>query len=186
MISHTQLQQTLSQKIRRELLSGMLKQDLRFFHRPENTVGALTSRIDSHAQAVFELMGFNISLVLTNFVNVMSCSALAIAVSWKLGLVGVLAGIPPMLLSGYFRIRIETGMDIDIDRRFSKSASLASENLNAIRTVSSLAIENSVLQRYTSELDTAISSSRLPLCNIMIWFSLTQSIEYFVLALGFW
>lgn len=184
--SHMPLQQTLGQRVRRELLSGMLKQDLRFFDRPENTTGALTSRIDSHAQAIFELMGFNISLVLTNVVNVLSCSVLAIVVSWKLGLVGVFAGMPPMLLSGYARIRIETRMDADIDRKFSKSASIVSESLNAIRTVSSLAIENSVLQRYTKELDGAISSSTIPLCNMMVWFSLNQSIEYFILALGFW
>ncbi|RSL41153.1 hypothetical protein CEP53_012931 [Fusarium sp. AF-6] len=177
---------TMGQKVRRDLLSYMLKQDLRFFDRPENAVGALVSRIDSHAQAIFELMGFNISLVLNNIVNILSCSILSIAISWKLGLVGVFAGLPPMLLAGWVRIRLETKMDADIDERFSISASIASETITAIRTVSSLAIEKTVLQRYTNELDAAISGSIIPLCNMMVWFSLTQSIECFILALGFW
>lgn len=55
-----------------------------------------------------------------------------------------------------------------------------------IRTVSSLAIERRVLDRYTGELDTAIRQSTPSLFHTMIWFALTQAIEYFILALGFW
>lgn len=168
------------------MFASMLRQDLAFFDRPENTVGALTSRIDSYAQSIFELMGFTIAIISMALVSVFVCSILSIAFSWKLGLVGVCAGIPPMLLAGYARIRLETKMDADIDSKFSKSASIASETVTAIRTVSSLAIEDDVLQRYTTELDTAISGSKASLFTIMIWFSLTQSIEYFILALGFW
>jgi ATP-binding cassette subfamily B (MDR/TAP) protein 1 len=164
----------------------MLRQDLRFFDRPENTVGALVSRIDTHSQAVLELMGFNVALVLQSIINIVSSSILALAYAWKLGLVGVFAGMPPLLLAGYARIRLETKLNTDIDKRFSTSASIASESVNAIRTVSSLAIEKSILEKYTAELDSAVSSSTLPLFIMMIWFSLTQSVEFFILALGFW
>ncbi|KAK2671706.1 hypothetical protein RAB80_011785 [Fusarium oxysporum f. sp. vasinfectum] len=178
--------QTFAQRIREDLFSSIIRQDLAFFDRPENTVGALTSRIDSYAQAIFELMGFTIAIITMALVSVFVCGILSIAFSWKLGLVGVCAGIPPMLIGGYARIRLETKMDADMDANFSTSASLASETVTAIRTVSSLAIEQNVLRRYTSELDTAINRSRSPLFQIMIWFSLTQSIEYLILALGFW
>ncbi|KAJ6441525.1 multidrug resistance protein 3 [Purpureocillium lavendulum] len=180
------ISQALAQRVRRDMLSAMLRQDLRFFDRPENTVGALISRIDSHAQAIFELMGFSIALIVIFIVMIIACGVLSIATSWKLGLVGVCAGIPPMVLAGYIRIRTETKMDHDIDSRFSNSASVASESVNAIRTVSSLAIENTVLQRYTAELDHAISGSRPSLFTMMVFFAFTQSVEYFVLGLGFW
>ncbi|EWY85993.1 hypothetical protein FOYG_10657 [Fusarium oxysporum NRRL 32931] len=178
--------QTFAQRIREDLFSFIIRQDLAFFDRPENTVGALTSRIDSYAQAIFELMGFTIAIITMALVSVFVCGILSIGFSWKLGLVGVCAGIPPMLIGGYARIRLETKMDADMDANFSTSASLASETVTAIRTVSSLAIEQNVLRRYTSELDQAINRSRSPLFQIMIWFSLTQSIEYLILALGFW
>jgi ATP-binding cassette subfamily B (MDR/TAP) protein 1 len=164
----------------------MLRQDLRFFDRPENTVGALVSRIDTQSQAVLELMGFNVALVLQSIFNIISSGILALAYAWKLGLVGVFAGMPPLLLAGYARIRLETKLNTDIDKRFSTSASIASESVSAIRTVSSLAIEKSILEKYTAELDSAVSDSTLPLSTMMIWFSLTQSIEFFILALGFW
>lgn len=172
--------------MRRNMFTAMLRQDLLFFDRPENTVGALVSRIDSYAQSIFELMGFSIAVITISIVTVFACGVLSIATSWKLGLVGVCAGIPPMVLSGYVRIRTETKMNRIIDSRFSNSASVASESVNAIRTVSSLAIEEKVLQRYTTELDDAISSSKRSLFTMMIFYAFTQSVEYFVLGLGFW
>lgn len=176
----------MNHKYRKQIIDDMMKQDLQFFDRPENTTGALTSRADSHPQAVFELMGFNIALILVSTVGVLSCAILAIVYSWKLGLVIVLAGLPPMLLSGYARIRLEGMMETKISKMFSKSASIASEAVNAIRTVSSLAIETSVLDRYTNELDDAISTSTKPVLTIMLPFAFTQTVEYSFLALGFW
>ncbi|KAI6433293.1 hypothetical protein MCOR03_011701 [Pyricularia oryzae] len=178
--------QTLSRKVRRTLLNGYLRQDLQFFDRDENTVGALTARLDSHPQSVLELMGFNLGIMLSAMVSIVGSSILAIAVSWKLGLVGVFAGLPPLLVAGWLRIRLETKMDNTADARFSNSASLASESIMAIRTISSLATEESVLQKYTAELDRASSSLKRPLFVMMMWFAFTQAAEYFVLALGFW
>ncbi|KAF6803008.1 multidrug resistance protein 3 (p glycoprotein 3) [Colletotrichum musicola] len=178
--------QGFGHKMRKQLVNDMLKQDLQFFDRPENTTGALTSRSDSYPQAIFELMGFNIALILTSVVSVLSCSILALAYGWRLGVVIVFAGLPPMLFAGYLRIRMESAMDTKISNRFSASASIASEAITAIRTVSSLSIEKSVLERYTDELDQANSSARRPILLIMLPFAFTQSVEYWFMALGFW
>lgn len=168
------------------MFSAYLQQDLSFFDRPENTIGALTCRVESTAQSLFELMGFNISMVLLSIFNIIACSVLSITVSWRVGLVGVFAGIPPMILGGYLRFRIETKFDADTDARLLKSVSVASESVTAIRTVSSLAIETDVLRRYTNELDAAIQDSKVPLVTMMAFFAFSQSVEFFVLALGFW
>ncbi|KAH8199061.1 hypothetical protein TruAng_006799 [Truncatella angustata] len=178
--------QTMNKKFRTTILNSMLRQDIQFFDRPENTTGALTSRLDSNPQAILELMSFNMGLILINIFNVVGSSILAIAVSWKLGLVGVFAGLPPMLFAGYARIRLETRMDAGNSKRFSGSAAIASESITSIRTVSSLAIEHTMLDRYSEELGHAMRQSISPLAHMMFWFSFTQSIEYFILALGFW
>ncbi|KAE8309901.1 P-loop containing nucleoside triphosphate hydrolase protein [Aspergillus transmontanensis] len=176
----------LSRKMRREILESFLRQDLRFFDRPENTVGALISRLDSYPQAILELMGFTVAIVFMSVLNIVASSILAIVVSWKIGLVGVFAGLPPMMLGGYARVRIEAKMDDEMDKRLSASASVATETITAIRTISSLAIESTVLRKYVYELDLAIYQTSRPMFHMMTWFSLTQSGEYFVLALGFW
>jgi ATP-binding cassette, subfamily B (MDR/TAP), member 1 len=178
--------QTMNKKFRKTILDSMLRQDIQYYDRPENTTGALASRLESNPQSILELMGYNVALVLINVFNVTASSILAIVVSWKLGLVGVFAALPPMLSAGYARIRLETRMDSDTSKRFSGSAAIASEAVTAIRTVSSLAIEHSILARYSNELDHAIHESVLPLVHMMFWFSFTQAIEYFILGLGFW
>ncbi|CAI7596859.1 unnamed protein product [Penicillium glandicola] len=178
--------QTMNHKYRKQIINDMMKQDLRFFDRTENTTGALTSHADSYPRAVLELMGFNVAFILIATVSVMACSILGLVYAWKLGLVVVLAGLPPMLVSGYARIGMEAAMDQKISKLFSKSASIASEAINAIRTVSSLTIEASVLERYTQELNRAIATSRKPVLLIMLPFAFTQTVEYSFLALGFW
>ncbi|KAJ6438239.1 multidrug resistance protein [Purpureocillium lavendulum] len=178
--------QTLSHKFRRQSLDDMLRQDLQFFDRPENNTGALAGRVDANPQAILELMGFNVALIFISVLNVLVCSVLGIAYSWKLGLVVVLAGLPPMLASGWLKIRFDVKLDRDVSARHAESSAIASEAVTAIRTVSSLAIEESVLARYTAELDDAVRGSVRPLFTMMIWFALTQSLEYGFLALGFW
>ncbi|CRK24119.1 hypothetical protein BN1708_003810 [Verticillium longisporum] len=178
--------QFLNHKLRKQSLADMLRQDLQFFDRTENNTGALTGRVDSNPQAILELMGFNIALILVAVLNVASCCILAIAHDWNLGLVVVCAGLPPILTAGYLKIRFDAKLDRDMSKRYANSAAIASEAVNAIRTVSSLAIEESVLQSYTAELDWAVAESTRPMFIMMVWFALTQSIEYWFMALGFW
>ena len=164
----------------------MLRQDLQFFDRSENNTGALASRVDSNPQSILELMGFNIGLILISVLNVAACSILAIAYSWKIGLVVVFAGLPPLIGCGWLKIRFDVKLDNQLSKRYSNSSAIASEAVTAIRTVSSLAIEESVLDRYLHELDHAVSGSVWPMFTMMVWFALTQSMEYWFMALGFW
>ncbi|KAK0671252.1 P-loop containing nucleoside triphosphate hydrolase protein [Cercophora samala] len=178
--------QTLTRKLRREVFDNLLRQDIQFFDRPENSVGSLVSHVESDPQGVFELMGINVGLILISVLNLGACSLLAIAHTWKLGLVVVFAGMPPLALSGFFKIRLDVKLDQMVSKRHSKSSAIASESINAIRTVSSLALEDKVLHKYTVELDHAVAGSVKPLTLIMTCFAFSQCIEYLFMALGFW
>jgi ABC-type bacteriocin/lantibiotic exporter with double-glycine peptidase domain len=131
-------------------------------------------------------MGFNIAFILIAVLNVAACSVLGIVFAWKLGLVIVLIGLPIVVGCGWLKMLFDGRMERDISSKLSASSAIASESVTAIRTVSSLSIEGSILDRYTAELDFAISHARRPLLGAMVWFALTQSTEYLLLALGFW
>lgn len=90
-----------------------------------------------------------------------------------------------MVMGGFIRLRIDAKLDRDNSKRFSTSAAIASETVLAIRTVSSLAIEEHILSSYIDQLDKAVSESTIPLAYAMLWNALAQSVDYFVLALGF-
>lgn len=131
-------------------------------------------------------MGFNISLILIAIFTITACSILAIVHSWKIGLVVVLAGLPPLIGAGWFKIRLDIKLHNGLSKKESESASIASEAVMSIRTVASLALESNVLQRYVDELDAIIAGSVKPLGIMMLCFAFTQAVEHWFMALGFW
>jgi len=116
-------------------------------------------------------MGYNIGLILVAVLSTSTCSILAIAYSWKLGLVVVFADLPPLVTAGYLKIRFDAKLDLEVSKRYSASASIASEAITAICTVSSLTIEGSVIDKYSKELDQAVASSQKPLLRMMVCFA---------------
>lgn len=157
-----------------------------FFDRPENTSGALTSNLSALPTQLQELISANVLLIFIVLVNIVSSSALAIAYGWKLGLVIVFGGLPPIVMSGYLRIRLETRIEGINSERFADSASLASEAVTAIRTVASLTLEKPILDQYSDMLDSIVRRSIKSLLWTMFWFALSQSLDFLVEALGFW
>lgn len=96
------------------------------------------------------------------------------------------AALPPIVFSGYLRIRLEFKLEEATGHRFASSAALASEAVSAIRTVSSLALEKHILSRYEDRLRHVAQSGMKALIWTMFWYSLTQSISFLAMALGFW
>jgi ATP-binding cassette subfamily B (MDR/TAP) protein 1 len=163
-----------------------MKQEIAFFDLEHNATGAISSRLLIHASNLNELLGINSGLILINIVTVVSVSVLGIAYGWKLGLVCVFGALPPLLLSGYFRIRLEYKLEEDTSARFASSAAIASEAISAIRTVASLTLENKMLQIYRERLTIVADQSVKALTFTMFWYALTQSINFLAMALGFW
>lgn len=89
------------------MLERILKLDQDFFDRPENSSGALTSKLSSVPTALLELIAGNVMLIFIVVVNLTSSSILAIVYGWKLGLVVVLGGLPLLVGSGYIKIRLD-------------------------------------------------------------------------------
>ncbi|KAF2629041.1 multidrug resistance protein-like protein 1 [Macroventuria anomochaeta] len=178
--------QHVSRRYRREIFDLVLRQDMAFFDDPANAGGALASNLSSYPTSILETMGFNVMLILINIVNVLSSSILAIAVGWKLGLVVVFGALPPLVSAGYVRIRLEFKLEEETGKRFASSAALAAEAVSAIRTVSSLALEKYILEQYQERLDGVALRSTKALVWTMFWYSLSQSVSFLAMALGFW
>ncbi|RYP09620.1 hypothetical protein DL764_001162 [Monosporascus ibericus] len=178
--------QKVSRRYRRELFRNTMKQDIAFFDLEHNATGAICARLLTHASNLNELLGINSGLILINVVTVVAVSVLGIAYGWKLGLVCVFAALPPLLLSGYLRIRLEYKLEEDTSVRFASSAAIAAEAISAIRTVASLTLENKMLEIYRERLDVVAEQSVKALTFTMLWYALTQSINFLAMALGFW
>ena len=133
-----------------------------------------------------ELISANILLVIIVCVNLVSSSVLAIAYGWKLGLVVVCGGLPLLVGAGFWRIRMENQTEDRNSKAFAASAGLASEAVTSIRTIASLALEREILKEYADMLSNIVKRSMRSLLVTIFWYALSQSIEFLVMALGFW
>jgi len=177
---------SVTHRYRREMFQQVLQQDMDFFDKPSNSSGALTSKLSALPTQLQELVGANVLAIGTVVVNLISSSVLAIAYGWKLGLVVVLGGLPLLVLAGYFRIRLEEKIEVSNSEAFMESAGLASEVVTNMRTVASLTLEKSIIRQYEAILDRIVKRSIASFMWTMLWFALSQSIEFLVMALGFW
>lgn len=167
------------------MFKDMIRQDMSFFDKPENATGGLVSKLSSPPTQIQELM-ISVGVLLTSVVNVSASSVLAIATAWKLGLVVVFGGLPVMISAGYIRIRLEASLDDSTHQSSADGAALARESVSAIRTIASLSLENSILSRYKARLTTMEQKSVRSLVWSLFWLSITQSVNFLFMALGFW
>jgi ATP-binding cassette, subfamily B (MDR/TAP), member 1 len=180
------ISQTVTARYRLEMFRRILNLDADFFDRPENSSGALTSKLSSLPTALQELVSANVLLIFIVIVNLISSSVLAIAYGWKLGLVVVFGGLPLLVGAGIVKIRLEQKNENSIGKPFAESAALATEAVTSIRTISSLTLESRILDEYNATLDGIVKRSSRSLLFTMFWYALSQSIEFLIMALGFW
>jgi ATP-binding cassette subfamily B (MDR/TAP) protein 1 len=180
------ISQSISHQYRLELFQRLVGMDIDFFDRPENSSGALASTLSSVPNSLQELLGLNIFVILVMVVNITASSILAIAYGWKLALVMVFAGLPLLMGSGYLKVRLESKLHESNEARFRESASLASEAVSVLRTVASLNAESDFIDAYKETLSSIVLQSVRSLLVSMIAYAFSQSIEFLVMALGFW
>ncbi|KAF2156892.1 putative ABC transporter [Myriangium duriaei CBS 260.36] len=178
--------QALTYRYRREMFERLLHFDQDFFDFPENSSGALTSRLSSVPSALQELMSANLGLIVNVSVNMISSSALGIAFGWKLGLTLVFAGLSVIVGSGYIRIRVDQKLEVSIEKQYADSASLVTEAVGSIKTISMLTLEKAILQEYDKTLDAILKRVIRNVIPTLILYSLSQSADFLVMALGFW
>lgn len=157
-----------------------------FFDDPANSTGALVSRLSNEPVNLQELLSINVGVMVINLINIIASCILAIVTGWKLGLVLTFGALPVLVFSGYLKIRLSFKLDDKTAVRFASSSGIASEAVRAIRTVSSLALENDVIRRYEDALRGIEKRSLASIGYIMFWYALSQSVSFLAMALGFW
>lgn len=178
--------QAIANNYRAAVFRSVLRQPMAFFDDPANTTGALVSRLAAEPTALQELLSSNVALLVTIATNLVASCVLALATGWKLGLVLVFGALPPLVVAGYVRIRLELQLDGATADRFAHSAGIASEAVRAIRTVASLTLERTLLARYEAALRAIARTAVRSLVMTMLWYALSQSLSFLAMALGFW
>lgn len=83
----------LTYRLRSLVFRGILRQDIGWFDRSENTTGALSARLATDASAVAGLTGQNLAMIVNIAATLLAGLIIAFTASWRLAFI-VLACLP--------------------------------------------------------------------------------------------
>jgi len=164
---------------------NMLRQDIGFFDKEENTAGALTTFLSTETTRLAGLSGSTLGTLLNVITTLVGAFALSLAIGWKLALVCI-ATVPILLACGFFRFWMLAQFESRAKRAYEKSASYACEATSAIRTVASLTRERDVWENYHQQLNAQAQNSLRSILKSSFLYAASQSFMLLCIALGFW
>lgn len=175
----------LIHRARLEAFRTMLRQDIAYFDKEENTAGALTSFLSTETTFLAGMSGATLGTLLVVSTTLCASIALAIAIGYKLALVCA-ATIPILLACGFLRFWMLAKFVERAKKSYEGSASYACEATAAIRTVASLTRENEVLGHYNQSLLDQSKRSLRSILKTSTLYAGSQSFVFLCIALGFW
>ncbi|KAI0180316.1 P-loop containing nucleoside triphosphate hydrolase protein [Hypoxylon sp. FL1284] len=184
-VAFAKCSERLIHRVRDRAFRTMLRQDVAFFDKDENTAGALTSFLSTETTHVAGLSGVTLGTLLMVTTTLISAMVVALAFGWKLALVCI-ATVPVLLACGFLRFYMLAHFQRRSRRSYEQSASYASEAISAIRTVASLTREEDVLSQYKHSLAVQQRSSLISVLKSSLLYAASQSLLFLAFALGFW
>jgi ATP-binding cassette subfamily B (MDR/TAP) protein 1 len=162
----------------------LLQPRIDFFDRVAS--GTLASRLSSDPASLHDLISVNLGLLISIFVSLISGSIVALAYSWKLGLVAVFGAMPFVFAAGFVRMKLDSSLSEATAKIFEDSAGFAFGALAVIRTVKAYTLEDTVRKSYQQHLSATIGTLHRQTAVIMLFFALSESVELLAGALTFW
>ena len=175
----------LVHRARDQAFRSMLRQDIAYFDREENTAGALTSFLSTETTHLAGMSGATLGTILVVTTTLIAAIVVSCAIGWKLALVCT-ATIPVLLACGYLRFWQLGQFQQRAKKAYEKSASYACEATSAIRTVASLTREDDVWEHYVESLNTQGKESLRSILKSSSLYAASQSFMFLCIALGFW
>ncbi|KAF6241656.1 hypothetical protein HO173_000367 [Letharia columbiana] len=175
----------LVHRARDKAFRTMLRQDIAFFDKEENSAGALTSFLSTETTHLAGMSGVTLGTILVVCTTLIAAISLSCAMNYKLALVCT-ATIPVLLACGFLRFWMLARFQDRAKKAYESSASFACEATAAIRTVASLTREEDVWEHYHQNL---VAQGRASLHSILrssILYASSQSFMFLCTALGFW
>ncbi|PBP25821.1 P-loop containing nucleoside triphosphate hydrolase protein [Diplocarpon rosae] len=171
---------------RKEYFKNVLRKPISFYDNEENSIGALTSRMATDPTQLQQLLGINMAFVCISLFNILGCLALSFYFGRELASLAVLTTMPIILAAGFFRFRFEIQFEEMNHTVFAESSKFATESIGAIRTVSSLTLEDAISGRYRKLLQTHIDNAFRKAGLSTLVFALSDSVPLLCMAFVLW
>ncbi|KAL2825583.1 P-loop containing nucleoside triphosphate hydrolase protein [Aspergillus cavernicola] len=175
----------LIRRARSMAFRSMLRQDIAFFDKEENSTGALTSFLSTETKHLSGVSGVTLGTILMTSTTLGAAVIIALAIGWKLALVCI-SVVPVLLGCGFYRFYMLAQFQERSKLAYEGSANFACEATSSIRTVASLTREKDVWTMYHSQLDAQGRTSLISVLKSSLLYASSQALVFFCIALGFW
>ncbi|CAH0703399.1 unnamed protein product [Spodoptera exigua] len=144
----------MTTRLRQQYFSSLLKQEIGFFDKESNTVGAMCARLSGDTAEVQGATGLRIGLILQGISSVLVGFLMAICYNWKLTLVGTVF-LPLMVGSIWLEGIVSQQSQINERTAMEAATAIATEAVVSIKTVQSLGVELVFLKKFEEALNEA-------------------------------
>ncbi|KAJ3269221.1 GTPase-activating protein [Terramyces sp. JEL0728] len=175
----------LVERLRSKIFTKLVKQDISFYDREENTIGVLTSKLSTNAQLVLGATG----VPLGGLGQLLSCVVVSILISffsgWKLTLVAV-SLLPFLILNIVARFLVAGYLTEKNKNAYQISAKIANEAVAAIKTVQSLTREEAIVERYATVMNETLQNGLNSAVISSLVFAFSEASVFAIYALVFY
>ncbi|CAF4544511.1 unnamed protein product [Rotaria sp. Silwood1] len=175
----------LIQRIRSKAFACLLRQEVAYFDRPENSSGAICVRLSSDASAVKDITGSRLGVI---------CEATALSffgilfgclISWQLTLI-VFGAVVIQCIVTYGDMSLRIWLNQRYRQIIGRASTLAVEVIHNLRTIKQLSLEKEVLRQYSELIDELFISSWKPLIPASVTYGIFWSLDTWTLAFVYW
>ena len=177
--------ENLSRKIRAEIFTKYIKNPIAWFDLPENSPGALGSKLAKDASLINSLTSSVIGLNIQAVSSFIAGMIIAFIASWQLTLIS-LAVSPLMVIAGMMQAKFSQGFSASTDDAYKESATFVSEAVCNMRTVASFGKEDQVLGNYALKLEKPLKMAFKKGNYSGLSFAFSQFVNFGIYALVFY
>ncbi|CAH0578089.1 unnamed protein product [Chrysodeixis includens] len=141
----------MTSRLRKQYFEALLRQEIGYYDKSSNTVGAICARLSGDTAEVQGATGLRIGIILQGVSSVVIGVVMGFIFNWKLTLVST-AFLPLMIGSIWFEGIMSRKSQADERKAMESATSVATEAVVSIKTVQSLGIETVFFDKFHESL----------------------------------
>ncbi|KAL0036182.1 hypothetical protein WJX79_007336 [Trebouxia sp. C0005] len=118
--------QKLAKRIRLMLMQALLKQEVGWYDKEENSSGAIAGRLSTDTLSIRGAVGDQLGLIIQNLVTIIGAYVIAFTAGWKMTLV-ITATVPLLGLSAWTNVKFQKGFFTEASKLFDNANQTAAE-----------------------------------------------------------
>ncbi|CAF2533632.1 unnamed protein product [Rotaria sp. Silwood2] len=189
-ISFSKSGEALTMRMRIISFASMLRQEIAWFDREENSLGALVTQLSSDTSNLKGLSGVRMGIIFNAVGAVVCALTIAFQAGWKLSFI-VLLFVPLMVFSGILQGKRMSNTKKTTEKKSGrlswaeKGGTFATEAIDSIRTVVGLHQEEYFIAHYEDCFNNEFKQSILKIQIQSVGTGLANSIMFFIHAAAF-